>query len=267
MAAALADVLADGDYWQEYEAATEATAPSSLLAQRAVDLYRSLAAFMELSPDVGLDAPVIQAVGAIREIADWGVLASYAREHVGERIPPRSAFEWFIRVGDVDSWARDLGYDLSINQDAHLPDEAWPIGEPEQPEPGAGDLVEAWVLISKRYGWLLEKLDDPDWQRAWESPPTPRATDAVELWREGAAEMIDAVRPWIAWSRRSNEPGAQAVAGVTLWMAECLFAAGWQWPEDGEMLLSPALISEMLRETESLEWLIEHGAELPDWLL
>jgi hypothetical protein len=103
VAAVLAGVLADDEYWRQYAAATGADAPSSLLAQRAVDLWRGVVAFLEEaleeSWDVDLDAPVVQALAAVREIADWGVLASYARAQVSERIPPRSAFDWLIRVG------------------------------------------------------------------------------------------------------------------------------------------------------------------------
>ena len=71
LAAALAEVSADSDYWREYAEAHAATGPAPLLAQRAVDLYRSVVAFMGKSPDVDPDAPAVQAVSAAREIGDW----------------------------------------------------------------------------------------------------------------------------------------------------------------------------------------------------
>lgn len=265
VATALAGVLADGEYWQEY-AAAEADAPSSLLAQRAVDLWRGVMTFFEESPDVDLDAPVVQAVAAVREIADWGVLASYARAQVSERIPPRSAFEWLIRVGGVDSWARELGYHLPIDEDVAFPDEAWPRIEPEEPEPGPSDLAEAWAVISKRYGWFLDQLEEKGdgGRRAWEGAAM---RDTVERWRELMAGLIDMTLPWLSWCRRRGEVELLPLTGAMLLMVEGLFVAGWQWPEDGVMRPRPELISEVLRASDSLEWLAQQGAEQPEWLV
>jgi hypothetical protein len=270
VAAVLAGVLADDEYWRQYAAAAGADAPSSLLAQRAVDLWRGVAAFLEEaleeSWDVDLDAPVVQALAAVREIADWGVLASYARAQVSERIPPRSAFDWLIRVGGVDSWARDLGYDLPIVEGSEFPDEAWPRGEPEQPEAAASDLVEVWGEISKRYGWFLDQLEETGdaGRRVWHGA---KMRDAVERWRELMAELIDLTRPWLTWCRRSGEVELLPLTGAMLLMVEGLFVTGWQWPEDGVMLPRPEMISEVLRASDSLEWLAEQGADEPAWLI
>lgn len=263
VAAALAAVLADTGYWREYAAAGVATAPSAVLAQGAVDLYRRVVAFLEGSRDADPDAPAVQAIGAAREIADWGVLASYAAEQVRERIPPRSAFEWLIRVDGIDRWARELGYDLGIAE-TDLPDEAW---SPESEETAAEttDLLAAWAAISKRYGWFLDQLEDEDgdMRRAWESPTMK---DTVEHWRELIARLIDLTRPWLAWCRRHGEIELLPLVGAMLLMSEGLFVAGWEWPEDGVMLPRPAMISDVLRESGALDWLAEHGAELPEWL-
>jgi hypothetical protein len=268
LAATLADVLGDGRFWREYAAAPTAPAPSPLLAQRAVDLWRSIVTFLGEIPDVDvdLDEPIVEAVAVAREMADWGVLASYAREQVGERIPPRSAFEWLIHVGGVDSWAQGLGHDLPIMENAEFPDEAWPKEErDDESGPEASDLVESWAVISKRYGWFLEQLEDEgDYgRRVWESA---EMKETVEQWRELMAQLIDLTRPWLTWCRRSGEIELLPLAGAMLFMVEGLFAAGWRWPEDGVMLPPPAMISQVLRESESLEWLTEHGAELPEWL-
>lgn len=263
LAAALAAVLADSDYWREYAAAGVASAPSAVLAQGAVDLYRSVVVFLEGSRDADPDAPAVQAVGAAREIADWGVLASYAAEQVAERIPPRSAFEWLIRVGGVDSWARDLGYDLGIAE-TDLPEEAWPPTL-EATDADASDLLAAWAAISQRYGWFLDQLadEDGDVRRAWESPTMK---DTVERWRELIAQLIYLTQPWLRWCRRHGEIELLPLVGAMLLMAEGLFAVGWEWPEDGVMLPRPAMISEILRESGALEWLAERGAEAPQWL-
>lgn len=265
LAELLADVLGDAEFWREYRVAADASVPSRVLAQRAVDLYGLLLTFIEENLRLDPDAPVVRAIAAGREIADWGVLASYSRAQVGERIPPRPAFEWLIRVEGVDRWARELGYDLPIAEDAELPNHAWPTAASDHTEPELTDLVEAWTVVSGHYSQFLSWLEEPNWRRAWESPKAS-TREAVERWREGVAEIIDGVRPWLALTRRMVEPEPQAVGGATLWMAEGLFVAGWQWPEDGVMLPPPSLLSEMLRETDSLDWLTEQGAELPDWL-
>ena len=169
-----------------------------------------------------------------------------------------------IRVGGVDHWARELGYDLGIAEN-DFPDEAWPA-EPEQTEAGVSDLVTGWAAISQRYGWFLDQLEDEanDVRRAWESPAME---DTVERWRELIAQLIDLTRPWLAWGVAVHgEIERLPLVGAMLLMSEGLFVAGWEWPEDGVMLPRPAMISEVLRESGSLEWLVEHGADPPEWL-
>lgn len=259
LAALLADVLADRGFWSEYERAASRESASAI-ARRAASLYLATGAFIQENRYLDPEGQVAKAIAALREIADWAALASYAPAYRSEEavVPTRAAFEWLIRLDGVDDWAADLGYRLPI-ADEELPEDVWPKVEPDDAE--VGDFLNLWATFSRAY----EKLVDPSLQKTW-----PRLVaeggHSIEQLRESTANFIYGARANLVWAHGNLPVSVQPLAVAGVLMMETMFAATWEWPEDGVIPPGQDVISELLRESEALDWLVEQGGEIPPWL-
>jgi hypothetical protein len=259
LAALLADVLADRGFWSEYEgAASRESAPA--IARRAARLYLATGAFIQENRHLDPAGQVAKAVAALREIADWAALASYASAYRSEEavIPTRAAFEWLIRLDRVDDWAADLGYRIPI-ADGELPEDLWPKEEPDDAE--VGDFLNLWATFSQAY----EKLVDPSLQKSWPRL-VAKGGPSIEQLRESTADLIYGARASLVWAHGNLPVAVQPLAVAGVLVMETMFAATCEWPEDGVIPPDPGVISELLRESDALDWLVEQGSEIPPWL-
>lgn len=265
LAGLLADVLADSQYWAGYETATSDVAVRAI-GRRAADLYYATGLFIEqnrlLDPAGSQGKAVGKAIAAMREIADWAVLVSYSDDYrTGESVvPSRRAFEWLLRLDDVDSWAAKLGYRLSIADEIELPDEMWTnLAERDLPE--VEDFLGAWGHLARAY----EKVLDPSRRDQWERLAA-EAGPSIEGLRESTADLIFGARVCLVWAQGKLPVLVQPLAVAGVLMMQSMFAATWVLPDEGIVVPAPDVIIETIRGSDALDWLSEQGAEIPDWL-
>jgi hypothetical protein len=268
LAALLAEVFADCEFWRLLALADSAGEPSAVLAERAVDIYLMTGRFPEGSAHLDFQSPAARAVGLLREIADVAAAGAYARERVlasGVEIPPRSAFARFVRLDEVDEWASELGHRVSVGESAEFPDEAWPRSAPED-RVGIDEFLEAWALVAEGYGRTLDRFAEGSLLRERWAEAVAESSESIERFRRGGAEALFGARGWLGWVRRNLPTEAEplAVAGVII--PQTLFVLGWRPPEEA-LVPSPAYLSALLRDSDALDWLTEQGGEPPQWLV
>jgi hypothetical protein len=265
LALLLGEVLADEPLWREL--AAPRSDPSTLLAVRAVELYLTTGRVLEEDLDLDPEAPMVRAIAALRGIADVASVVSYERTafvKAGGVIPPQSAFEWLIRVENLDDWAAELGCRLPLRGGAELPDEVWPRTDPPDGRISTTDFLETWTQVSGTYGGWLARFDDDARFGEHLSSMIADGSPSVEQFREGAAGILRTVRALMPWARRNLPADAEPVAVAALLISQSLFVLGWHTP--AELLPSPAYLSEMLRDSGALDWLRDQGEDEPEWL-
>jgi hypothetical protein len=268
LAALLAEVLADRYFWGELASAPSATEPSPILAERAVVVYRSVGRFARENIYLDEEEPVLRAIAVLRDLAACAAAASYARSLLIDlELPGRPAFEWLIRVDDVDDWAAGLGYPLPIPvEEGTFPDELWPKGQGPDDPTLEDFLADVWEPASDVYGKMLDWLDRSELQPGLISAAA-EGSALIRQFREGAATFLLGIRGWIAWARRNLPVEGHVALGMVALMVEGIFVAGFEWPEDGVMSPDPAFLSTVLRDSGALDWLIEHGGDVPEWIV
>lgn len=267
LAALLAEVLADEGFWKDFALAPTAGERSPVLAARAVELYLATGSFIEEKELLDPQAPGVRTVGILREIAAFAAMGSYPGEklvEMGGEMPPRSTFEWLIRADEIDTWASQLGFQLAITQGDEFPEEGWPKNAPDDDTSDTAGFVEAWQAASDTYGATLERFKEDFFREGWAST-VAQGSPAVETFREGAADALREMRAWLSWARRNLPTDAEplGVAGVVI--PETLFVLGWRPPEEA-LVPGPGYLSDFLRDSGALDWLMENGGAEPDWL-
>ena len=269
LAVLLAEVFADRAFWRELAAAGSAPSPSAVLTERAVEIFLVTGRFLEQDLYLDPQTPAARAAGLLREIADFAAVGSYARHRLaqaGGETPPRSLFEWLVRVDDLDEWASALGHQVSVGDGAKLPDEAWPPTTPEDDESDTDDFLEAWALASGTYGRMLDRFEENSVLREGWADAIAQGGESIEQFRAGCAQTLLGAREWLGWVRRNLPTNAERLAAAGIVMSETLFVLGWRPPEEA-LVPTPDYLSELLRDSGALDWLTEHGGESPAWLV
>jgi hypothetical protein len=259
LATLLSDVLADHGWWAEFAASSPRRSHARVLANRAVDLYRTTGRFIETRLDAAVE-PVDRAVGVLREIADGAALRSnaWAVEFDGDiRLPDRPLIELMIRIDDVDDWAARFGRDLPLSHHEGVPDDVWPSESPGGLDFGPDDFLDAWAVLPETFGAVVDRRNE-----------IAAATESEHLdsFREAAATLIYETRNWLRWVRGNLPAEAEVLAVAAVFMAQGTFVAAWDASTTEGLFPSAAYLSELLHRSDALDWLNEHGRSTPDWL-
>lgn len=265
MATLLAEMLEDQGFWLTLKAGKASPRPV-VEAQKVADLYVATGRFLEQNPDLDPESGVVRAIGVLREIADVSVLAWYVPDLIDSTgIPSRGAFEWLIRVDEVDRWADAMHRPLPLSTGHELPASVWPSGEARADPQALSEFIATWSAVSQTYADTIEWFRDEELWPDWELSIAEGDTH-VERFREGVARTLWAARQWVPWARINLPAAVQPLAPISVLMSQSLVSLGWHAPKEGVPAPGRAYLSRLVRGSAALEWLVAQGEGAPQWL-
>ena len=256
LAALLTTSLEDRDWWASVEAEECDAGVRGEAARRAVELYRTTGRLIAPRLTVDVEEPVDHAIGALREIADAWAMRSvlWTPSDQDLRIPTRRVIELFVRLYDLDEWARGLGHPLDLDERG-IPEEVWSRGAPEA-EISANDLAARFVTAVSTYMEVLGLRESGEWRGLLRS----------DEFRRAACLEIGQGRAWLVWTRSHLSSEVEPVALGMLFVAQASYVIGCEPKVREELFPTPEYLRALLAKTDADEWLRDQAAELPDWI-
>jgi hypothetical protein len=283
LARLLAQTIA-GDCWEALASDPKDQASRDAMAARALRLYHEITPASEAWLDDETDA-IEAALMPLRALADsYAILSRPWSDEERRRlpvIPTRGAIEWMIRSFDVDEWAANLGSPLHLTGASAIFEEP-PHNEPQGPyAPGEAEETLASMFMSAMNGfktihdlWQLYDTEIPglDSINKEEIPGLPASATGRDLLRsdpvrDAACREIAAARGNIVWTRTYVGLEAEAVAIAQFWTAQGCFVATHERRNDSPLFPSFEFLRALIDVTNAREWLDDHNAELPEWLV
>jgi len=257
VAALLASSLRDREWWDALEADDAGVERREEAARRAAALYRATAPLIPPRLEVDEAEPFDHAIGCLREIADTWAMRSIAwtdeeRDALG--VPTHRAIQLFVRLHDVDAWARGMGYALDLG-DPNIPEEVW-SDRREESDVSPADLARRCVDALATYEQVLGLRESEEGRELLQSEDFRRAT----------CSEIAQGRAWVVWTRGHLASEVEPVALVMLAVAQGSFLLGCTPDDKAEVFPTLEYLRMLLAKTDANDWLLEQGAELPDWL-
>jgi len=253
LARLLAETFRDDGLWRDLATADDTV--SAMLAARAVTLYRGIWPVMDASRDADA-TPLYHAVAVIREVADAAAISAYPwteseRAEFNVWVPTRAIIELQARLYDVGEWVAEFGESLDLRHQG-VPEEAW-NDEPDRLDNPGATLAENVATTLTTYGMIVE---------AREIARQVIATEEAHRW---ASALVSGARGSLLYGRGRLPPEAEPALVAQLYAAEAIFVASREVDDPTDLFPSLDFIRWLL-EPEAVEWLVEEGADLPDWL-
>lgn len=257
LAALLASSLEDRAWWTLLQMDDAGDGFREEAARRAVEVYRTTAPL--IGPRLAFEAeePYDHAIGVLRMVADAWAMRSQrwtASELEGLRIPTRDVIELFVRLYDLDEWARSLGRSLDLGAPG-VPEEAWPV-QVREAEVSADDLAARFVTAASAYGQVLDLRESAVGREQLRS----------DEFRRAACAEIGQGRAWLVWARAHVSTDGELVALGMLFISQAVFVACCDPQPEERLFPTSGFLRALLAKTDARGWLVDHGAELPDWL-
>lgn len=271
----LADTLARtvaGDCWSLLATRADDEASRDLMVSRALGLYGTLVPVMEAWID-DLGEIVEAAFTSLRMIADGYAMLSNKSLSATEReqlpIPTRGSVEWLIRSCEVDRWAESLGHPLELRGDSAAFE-----APPDDPTFGPYKPGEAEEMLASGFLQAVRgfKVIRDIWTYAYDVQLPSLGTTGREYLRSDklqdiASRDIRRARGGVVWTRKYVGLDAEAVAFAQLFTAQGVFVATHETAHDMPLFPDGDFMTKLLNRSGAYGWLIEHGVELPDWLI
>lgn len=227
LAALLATLLADEEWWARFEQCPDDQRWRDRIADHAMTLFRRMAPVLDAIVRAGHeDHRAAHAVSAVNEIANASAMRAErwaTSDDEKRQMLSREIIEGEIRLLDLHKWARSLGHPLHLRTSDDLwesvPEEFWSNWENPTIE-WSHDLPAAFAMDADAYGRLV---DAHDWLRTHDEPDVRTLIQGREF-RIAACQQIANARNCTIWTRGHVPDGeAQVAAAAMLWVSHAYF--------------------------------------------
>lgn len=153
----------------------------------------------------------------------------------------------FVRLYDVDAWARGMGYALDLG-DPNVPEEVW-SDRREESDVSPADLARRCVDALANYEQVLGLRESEEGRELLQTEDFRRAT----------CSEIAQGRAWVVWTRGHLASEVEPVALVMLAVAQGSFVLGCMPDDAAEVFPTLEYVRMLLAKTDANEWLLEQG--------
>jgi hypothetical protein len=226
------------------------------MALQALRLY-ALTSSMVVQRPLDSTEPIDYAAGLLRDVGD--TCAILARDWPPDDQTPRpilnlAELQRSIDESELTAWANSIGITFRTASNGTELDRAQETNLDNAEDFPGDDLAESWASLMGAYRRLVDlRAQDPELRAtAWSGP------------QDWACACVASGRTYLGWARKGFDFRALAVAGSHHLAAQGIFIATHD--QNPENLVPDVALGRLLRETGGIEWLQQHGAEIPAWL-
>ncbi|HEX5246428.1 MAG TPA: hypothetical protein VFW41_04790 [Gaiellaceae bacterium] len=265
----LASLLAEvhgGDCWLWFATADNDASTRAKMAERALDLYRRTDAWLNGDVETWEESPVLASF-VLRNVADgYAILSRWwsDRDRSTLPLPTRPLVEWTMRLAGIDEWAAEQGHPLDLREstddvEAMLDEQRTKMLEQlgSSDDADAGDKV-ASAFVATAHNYDLFRII-ADSERGREAARDDRI-------RAFAGWQVSNARAWGGWARERIDEAGGATAAMVLMTQSFFVVSHGAASSSAELFPNRSTLRELLKHSDSLEWLRSQEAELPSWL-